>query len=202
MKPSGENIDLQYFEHWIFRSDRSPAQFLILNFWSEIFRAEKWSSISSKVELNPHLSEYQFLANTLISLKTFVWILNKNMKSRYFSLIHNHSYLSYYVLILNIKRAFRELSFDPAEHEIFDLFLIDQMFLSIYDLDLGWAGEFSSNSSQIWSDPMLGLNFNCLYKGEQSVTLVLSLFFHIIIFLNMFDICYFPCVIATQMPYK
>ena len=177
MKPSGENIDLQYFEHCIFRSDRSPAQFLILNFWSEIFRAEKWSSISSKVELNPHLSEYQFLANTLKVWKPLFEFWTKIWKADIFLLFTTIP--TYYVLILNIKRAFRKLSFDPAEHEIFDLFLIDQMFLSIYDLDLGWAGEFSSNSSQIWSDPMLGLNFNCLYKGEQSVTLVLSLFFHI-----------------------
>ena len=46
LRPSGKNIDLEHFEHWIFRSERSRAQFLILKFRSERSRAEKWSSIS------------------------------------------------------------------------------------------------------------------------------------------------------------
>ena len=47
LRPSGKNIDLEHFEHWNFRFERSRAQFLILNFRSERSRAEKWSSISS-----------------------------------------------------------------------------------------------------------------------------------------------------------
>ena len=38
--------------------------------------------------------------------------------------------------------------------------------LSIFDLDLGWSGEFLSDLSQISSDPMLGLNHPCTILME------------------------------------
>ena len=47
LRPSAKNIDLEHFEHWIFRAERSRSQLLILNFRSERSRAKKWSSISS-----------------------------------------------------------------------------------------------------------------------------------------------------------
>ena len=49
LRLSGKNIDLEHFEHGKFRSKRSQAQFLILNFWSERSRTEKWLSISISI---------------------------------------------------------------------------------------------------------------------------------------------------------
>ena len=76
------------------------------------------------------------------------------------------SILPYEVLISIFERSFRALRFDPSdlEHKISDLLSIrakiEQFFFEHFDLDLGRAGEFSSDPSQISSDPMLGLNSN------------------------------------------
>ena len=76
------------------------------------------------------------------------------------------SVFPYQGLVSIFERAFRALSFDPSDldHKIFDLLSIrakiEQFFFEHFDLDLGRAGEFSSDPSQISSDPMLGLNSN------------------------------------------
>ena len=74
------------------------------------------------------------------------------------------SIFPYQVLVSIFERAFRALSFDPSDldDKIIDLLSIrakiEQFVSSIFDLDLGRAGEFLSDPSQISSDPMLGLN--------------------------------------------
>ena len=58
------------------------------------------------------------------------------------------------------------MSFDSSdlEQKIYDLLSIraknEQLFFEHFNLYLGRAGEFSSDPSQISSDPMLGLNSN------------------------------------------
>ena len=85
------------------------------------------------------------------------------MKSTYFSHFQNQnsaniSYFPIQILISKIEQSFQALSFDPSnlEHKIFNPSTNRAIFFEHFDLDR--AGEFSSDSSKISINPMLGLN--------------------------------------------